>query len=104
MTARFGGDDGAAALAEEPSQPRTDGAHQCLSIETGSRREGRDAEEYTDEGDALHPDSELRSRRVCARESRRVECGHADPAGDELRGPPPGWRPRSPANRRGSTG
>ena len=58
------GDDGVAALAEEPAQPLADGRQQLLAIEARVRGERRHPQEHADEGDALHAEQQVRARRA----------------------------------------
>ena len=71
-------DDGAAALAEEPSRPVPDGGRGARRDRGLPLRERRHAQEHADEGDALHAEDEVGPGRVLAGERRGVESRDPD--------------------------
>ena len=84
MTARLASTTAPPRLPKNrPRRSRT-AAISAVAVESGARRERRDPQEDADEGDALHPDEEVRPRGVGRGEADRVERGDADPAGEDL--------------------
>ena len=65
MTARLAATTVPPRLPKNRPSRSPDRAHERLAIEAGSRGERRDPEEHADEGDALHPDQELRVAGAC---------------------------------------
>ena len=105
MTARLASTTAPPRLPKNrPSCSRT-ASSRPLAVEPGARRERRDAEEDADEGDALHPDLEVRRAargggRASAVSSAVTRMRRARISARAA----PGSRPRSPRDPRAATG